>query len=116
MVNQVTRNIRTDARLLAALVSFMLAEAALRIGAARLEMIDVAWQIDAGDSDGLEQATTRAVHYACGTAMTATRDSVQVLGGHGFITDHPVERWYRVAATLAALDYDPLLSAFEPAL
>ncbi len=97
-------------------VSFMLAEAALRIGAARLEMIDVAWQIDAGSADGLERATTRAVNYACSTAMTATRDAVQVLGGHGFITDHPVERWYRVAATLAALDYDPLLSAFEPAL
>lgn len=97
-------------------VSFMLAEAALRIGAARLEMIDVAWQIDARNTDGLEQATTRAVNYACSTAMTATRDAVQVLGGHGFITDHPVERWYRVAATLAALDYDPLVSAFEPAL
>lgn len=97
-------------------VSFMLAEAALRIGAARLEMIDVAWQIDAGNVDGLERSTTRAVNYACSVAMTATRDAVQVLGGHGFITDHPVERWYRVAATLAALDHDPLMSAFEPAL
>ncbi len=97
-------------------VSFMLAEAALRIGAARLEMVDVAWQIDAAQTEGLEQATTRAVNYACTVSMAATRDAVQVLGGHGFITDHPVERWYRVAATLAALDHDPLLSAFEPAL
>lgn len=97
-------------------VSFMLAEAALRVGAARLEMIDTAQHIDAGIVDGLETATTNAVNYACNAAMTATRDAVQVLGGHGFITDHPVERWYRVAATIAAIDFDPLASAFDPAL
>ncbi len=97
-------------------VSFMLAEAALRVGAARLEMIDTAQQIDAGNVEGVEAATTNAVNYACNVAVTATRDAVQVLGGHGFITDHPVERWYRVAATIAAIDFDPLASAFDPAL
>jgi alkylation response protein AidB-like acyl-CoA dehydrogenase len=97
-------------------VSFMLAEAALRIGAAHLDMIDVAWQIDANDVTALEARTTRALNYAGAVAMSATRDAVQVLGGHGFITDHPVERWYRAAATIASLDCDPLCSPFEAAL
>jgi alkylation response protein AidB-like acyl-CoA dehydrogenase len=97
-------------------VSFMLAEAALKIGAARLELIDMAWQVDAQDSTDLEARTTHAVNYAGQVAVASTRDAIQVLGGHGFITDHPVERWYRAAATLAALDHDPLLSSFEPAL
>lgn len=97
-------------------VSFLLAEAALKIGAARAGFIDLASQIDAGDSTALEARTTQAVNYAANVAMVSTRDSIQVLGGHGFIKDHPVERWYRAAATLAAIDHDPLTSSFEPAL
>ena len=27
--------------------------------------------------------------------MQAGSDGVQVLGGHGFVKEHPVERWYR---------------------
>jgi alkylation response protein AidB-like acyl-CoA dehydrogenase len=96
-------------------VSFMLADCALRIGAARLEMFDVAAHVDAGLPD-TESAVTRAVNYASVVATTSTRDSLQVLGGHGFITDHPVELWYRSAAALSVLDFDPLLSNFEPAL
>ena len=59
---------------------------------------------------------TRAVNYAGTVATNATRDAIQVLGGHGFITDHPVEIWYRSAAALSVLDIDPLLSNFEPSL
>ncbi len=97
-------------------VSFLLAEAAIRVGAARVEMLDVANQIDAGDATRLEQATTNAVNYAGSVATQTARDAMQVLGGHGFITDHPVEIWYRTTAALATLDFDPLCSAFEPAL
>jgi alkylation response protein AidB-like acyl-CoA dehydrogenase len=57
-----------------------------------------------------------AVNYATTIATAVTRDAVQVLGGHGFIADHPVERWYRAAAGLATLDFDPTCSAFTPAL
>jgi alkylation response protein AidB-like acyl-CoA dehydrogenase len=96
-------------------VSFMLADCALRIGAARLEMFDVAAHIDAGLPQ-TELAVTRAVNYAGVVGTSSTRDSLQVLGGHGFITDHPVELWYRSAAALSVLDFDPLLSNFEPAL
>jgi alkylation response protein AidB-like acyl-CoA dehydrogenase len=27
--------------------------------------------------------------------MRIGSDAVQLLGGHGYITEHPVERWYR---------------------
>ena len=96
-------------------VSFLLADSALRIGAARLEMLDAAAHLDAGFA-GSEAVVTQAVNYAGTVATNATRDALQVLGGHGFITDHPVEIWYRSAAALSVLDCDPLLSNFEPSL
>jgi alkylation response protein AidB-like acyl-CoA dehydrogenase len=50
---------------------------------------------------------------ACGLAVRATRSAINTLGGHGFLTDHPVERWFRAAVTLAAVDFDPLLADLE---
>jgi alkylation response protein AidB-like acyl-CoA dehydrogenase len=96
-------------------VSFMMAEALTRITAARLEVQEAAARID-GSTDGTERAVTLAMNYAGVVATQSTRDAVQVLGGHGFITDHPVELWYRSAAALSALDFDPLCSSFEPVL
>ena len=96
-------------------VSFMMAEALTRITAARLEVHEAAARID-GSADGTERAVTLAMNYAGVVATQSTRDAVQVLGGHGFITDHPVELWYRSAAALSALDFDPLCSSFEPVL
>ena len=96
-------------------VSFMMAEALTRITAARLEVHEAAARIGAG-AEGTERAVTQAVNYAGVVANQSTRDAVQVLGGHGFITDHPVELWYRSAAALSALDFDLMCSSFEPVL
>jgi hypothetical protein len=102
-------------------VSFLLAEKQMRVEAARLEVAEAASAIDLGgtcadDVARLRQAVRDAVNYATDAAAMATRDAVQVLGGHGFLVDHPVELWYRSAAALAALDFDPLCSAFAPAV
>ena len=97
-------------------VSFMLADASIRIAAAKVDALALASQIDSGDVDDLERQTTNCVNFCGVVATQATRDGIQVLGGHGFITDHPVELWYRSAAALASIDFDPLCSAFEPAL
>src|SRR5690606_12331957 len=83
--------------------------------AGRLELNDVAGRLDLGVGVG-EADVAHAVSYASEVALDATRDSVQTLGGHGFIRDHPAEIWYRSAAALAAIDFDPTRSAFEPAL
>jgi alkylation response protein AidB-like acyl-CoA dehydrogenase len=95
-------------------VSFLLADASMRIQAARLSMYHAATFADGGLPS--EVAVSNAVNYAGVAATQSTRDSLQVLGGHGFITDHPVELWYRSAAAISAIDFDPLLSAFDPAL
>jgi alkylation response protein AidB-like acyl-CoA dehydrogenase len=94
-------------------VSFLLAEAQIRLGAVRAEVADVASRLDGKRSSGVEMQVTRAVNHAGQVSTSVTRDALQVMGGHGFISDHPVERWYRAAATLAALDFDPLCSALE---
>jgi alkylation response protein AidB-like acyl-CoA dehydrogenase len=95
-------------------VSFPLAEALVRTSAVKLELLDLAARVDDGTASDTEVAG--AIAYATGVAVQSTRDAVQVLGGHGFITDHPVELWYRSAETLAALDHDPLFAPFTAAL
>ena len=58
----------------------------------------------------LEQGVdaTRAAHhahaYVAEKAMWIADNGVQVLGGHGFIREHPVEMWYRNARTLGVLE------------
>lgn len=100
-------------------VSFPLAEARMRIEAARLETRELAAILDEGDpgvATDLVGAIGRAVAYATEAAVDATRTAVQTLGGHGYIAEHPVELWYRSATALSTLDADPLLSSFTPAL
>ncbi|GAA2223504.1 acyl-CoA dehydrogenase family protein [Micromonospora olivasterospora] len=96
-------------------VAFLIADAETQLMAARLSMLDVASRLDAGVTE-LERRTTHTLSYAANVSTQVTRDAIQVMGGHGFITDHPVERWYRAVAGLASLDLDPLCSSFAPAL
>jgi alkylation response protein AidB-like acyl-CoA dehydrogenase len=53
-------------------------------------------------------SATRAAHhahaYAAEQAMWIADEGIQVLGGHGFIREHPVEMWYRNARTLSVLE------------
>jgi alkylation response protein AidB-like acyl-CoA dehydrogenase len=93
-------------------VAFLVADASMAIDSTRLELWEAAGAIEkSGDVQAIERITGRVVARACEVALQATRDSVQVFGGHGFITDYPVERWYRAAGALAAIDFDPLGSA-----
>lgn len=97
-------------------ISFPLAEAQIRVAELRLELGDVCSRLDSGPFDDLSAAVTRLVGYAGETGAETTRNAVQTLGGHGFIVDHPVEIWYRSAAALAVLDFDPAQSSFQAAL
>lgn len=82
-------------------IAFMLAEMATEIEAIRLLVWEAAWLLDRGEPAG------RAAHLAhlgaSDMAMMVTDRAVQILGGHGYIRDHPVERWLREARALAAL-------------
>jgi alkylation response protein AidB-like acyl-CoA dehydrogenase len=64
------------------------------------------WKAAAQLEQGL--SATRAAHFARGYAadqsMWIADQGVQVLGGHGFIRDNPVEMWFRNARTLGVLE------------
>jgi alkylation response protein AidB-like acyl-CoA dehydrogenase len=49
-------------------------------------------------------AAHQARGYAAQQCMWIADHGVQVLGGHGFIREHPVEMWYRNARTLGVLE------------
>src|SRR6266545_2494357 len=74
-------------------VAFMLAEMAIEIDAARLMAWEAAWTLDQG-KDATRQAAL-AKQYADEAVLFVTDRAVQVLGGHGYIREHPVERWLR---------------------
>jgi alkylation response protein AidB-like acyl-CoA dehydrogenase len=75
-------------------IAFMLAEMAVEIEAARLLMWEAAWKLDAG-KENAATAAYLAVTGAIDMVMMVTDRAVQVLGGHGYIRDHPVEMWMR---------------------
>lgn len=74
-------------------IAFMLAEMAIEIDAARLMTWEAAWTLDQGQ-DATKTAAL-AKQYADEAALSVTDRAVQVLGGHGYIREHPVERWLR---------------------
>jgi acyl-CoA dehydrogenase len=83
-------------------IAFMLADMAIEIDAARLLIWEAASLIDKG-ADGLKQSYL-AKNYVASSALRVTDNSVQVLGGHGYIREHPVEMWLRNARAISALD------------
>jgi len=74
-------------------IAFMLAEMAIEVDAARLLCWEAAWKLDQ-EGEPIREVTI-AHRYASDTVMSVTDNGIQVLGGHGFIRDHPVELWAR---------------------
>jgi alkylation response protein AidB-like acyl-CoA dehydrogenase len=96
-------------------VAFPLVDAAMQLDAAWLGLLDLATRIDNSDPDAPKEVS--AMINECHAAATAaTREGIQTLGGHGFLADHPVERWYRCTALLSTLDSDPFYAPFHPAV
>src|ERR1700686_4211568 len=76
----------------------MLAEMALRNEAARTLIYRGCSLIDSGDPEGqLTMIGAMAKCFASDTAMAVTTDAVQLLGGYGYTTDFPAERFMRDA-------------------
>jgi acyl-CoA dehydrogenase len=74
-------------------IAFMLAEMAIEIDATRLMTWEAAWKLDRNEDATKEASLTKA--YADDMALMVTDRAVQILGGHGYIRDHPVELWLR---------------------
>jgi alkylation response protein AidB-like acyl-CoA dehydrogenase len=83
-------------------VSFMLADMATQVSAARALTLAAARLKDAGRPFSVEAA--KAKLFATDVAMRVTTDAIQVLGGYGYVSDHPVERWFREAKVLQIVE------------
>jgi len=83
-------------------IAFMLADMAIEIDASRLLVWEAASCLDHG-GDALKQSYL-AKNYVAAAALKIADNAVQVLGGHGYIREHPVEMWLRNARGLATLE------------
>jgi alkylation response protein AidB-like acyl-CoA dehydrogenase len=74
-------------------VAFTVANMAIELDGLRLATYRAAGRVDQGLECSREVALAR---WLCANrAMQIGSDAVQMLGGHGFVKEHPVERWYR---------------------
>jgi alkylation response protein AidB-like acyl-CoA dehydrogenase len=74
-------------------VAFMVANIGIELEGARLTMLRAASRAEQGKSFAREAALARRLTAEYG--MKIGSDGVQLLGGHGYVKEHPVERWYR---------------------
>jgi acyl-CoA dehydrogenase len=79
-------------------ISFMLADMATKVEAARLLTWQAAWMADKGMQ--ATEYSAMAKCFASDTAMEVTNSAVQVFGGYGYMKDYPVEKLMRDAKLL----------------
>ncbi len=78
-------------------VSFLIADMATKIEAARLLTWQAAWMLDSGWGRKATLYSSMAKRFAADTAMEVTTDAVQVFGGYGYMKEYPVEKLMRDA-------------------
>jgi alkylation response protein AidB-like acyl-CoA dehydrogenase len=74
-------------------VAFTVSNIAIELEGMRLTTYRAAARVDQGLPFTREVALARRLCAERG--MTIGSDGVQLLGGHGYVKEHPVERWYR---------------------
>ena len=83
-------------------MSFLLADMATAVEAARALYLSAARRKDAGLPYGPQAAMAKL--FASDAAMRVTTDAVQVLGGYGYVEDYPVARLMREAKVLQIVE------------
>jgi butyryl-CoA dehydrogenase len=74
-------------------IQWMIADMATQIDAARLLVMRAAYLEEKGLPFSIEASMAKL--FASEIAMKATRDAIQIYGGHGYMRDLPLERFYR---------------------
>jgi len=74
-------------------VAFTVSDIGIELEGMRLATYRAAALADQGKD--FSKATAIARHLCGEKGMTIGSEGVQLLGGHGFVKEHPVERWYR---------------------
>jgi alkylation response protein AidB-like acyl-CoA dehydrogenase len=88
-------------------VAFMIANLGIELESMRLLTLRGASRAEQGLPFHREAYLARVL--CVDKAMEIATNGVQLLGGHGFIKEHPVERWYRDLMTLSTLEGGALL-------
>ena len=78
-------------------VSFIIADMATEIEAARLLCWQAAWMNDQGRGRKATKYSSFAKLFSADMAMKVTTDAVQVFGGYGYMKEYPVEKLMRDA-------------------
>jgi alkylation response protein AidB-like acyl-CoA dehydrogenase len=83
-------------------VAFMIADIATELAGMRL----LTWRAASRAEQGLPfQREAYLARVLCSEkGMKIGTDGVQLLGGHGFTKEHPVERWYRDLRAISLLE------------
>jgi alkylation response protein AidB-like acyl-CoA dehydrogenase len=74
-------------------VAFAVSDIGIESEGMRLATYRAASRVDQGKDFAREAALARRL--CASKAMKIGSDGVQLLGGHGYVKEHPVERWYR---------------------
>jgi alkylation response protein AidB-like acyl-CoA dehydrogenase len=82
-------------------VAFMIADMAIETDAMRMLLWNAASLAEAGKPFHREAYLARLL--CAEKSMKIGNDGVQLLGGHGFTKEHPVERWYRDLRSVAVM-------------
>ena len=75
-------------------IAFKLTDMKMRIDASRLLVWRAAWMGATGQAFESGEGSMSKL-YAGETAVWVTEQAIQIMGGYGYIRDHPVERWHR---------------------
>ncbi|MGB5414781.1 MAG: acyl-CoA dehydrogenase, partial [Polyangiales bacterium] len=88
-------------------VAFMVADIGIELESMRMLVYRAAGRIDTGLKCRREAYLARTL--CSEKAMEIGTNGVQLLGGAGFIKDHPVELWYRQLRSIGVMDGNLLL-------
>ena len=83
-------------------IAFMLSEMRMETDSMRLLVWKAAAELERGADATRPSLFARS--YSAEQSMKIADNGIQVLGGHGFVRDHPAEMWYRNARTLGVLE------------
>ncbi|RBM16615.1 butyryl-CoA dehydrogenase [Prauserella sp. PE36] len=83
-------------------VAFQVADIAIELEGLRLVTLKAAARAEQGKPYAREVALARKL--ATDKGMQIGSAGVQLLGGHGFVKEHPVERWYRDLRAIGVLE------------
>ncbi len=85
-------------------LAFLITDMAAAVESCRLLVHEAAARLDREpDADATAEACASAFLDTAEQAMFVAPNAVQILGGHGFMQDYPVEKWMREARALGLL-------------